>query len=221
MERPTAHRWTLADLLTKVLLAGLLLFSVTHTGWARFADKAMVARAVLYPVLVALVPAVWWWRAGAARREAKEPPAYPGAAAFLFTLPFVVDIAGNALDLYDRVDHFDDFCHFANWALMCSALGVLLLRLRGLPAWAVGGLCVGFGAVVAIAWEIAEYQTFILDTPEASTAYRDTIGDLALGLSGSVTAGLAFAIWTFLGTRRGAPPTVRATAVPAADGRRR
>lgn len=187
----------------KTLLGGLLVFSVTHRDWDRFADKAMVARAVLYPVLVALVPLVWWWRARPARRQDRPRPDYPGAAAFLFPLPFLIDILGNTFDLYDRVDHFDDACHFANWALMCSALGVLLLRRRDLPAWAVGGLCVGFGAAVAIAWEIGEYQTFILDTPEASTAYRDTIGDLALGLSGSVTAGVMFTVWARRSAHRG------------------
>ena len=172
--------WTTADVGAKVLLAGLLVFSVTHTEWDRFADKAMAARAGLYPVMVALVPLAWWWGTRRARRAGRPASRYPAVAAFLFTL-------------YDRVDRFDDVCHFANWALMCSALGVLLLRRHDVPAWAVGGLCAGFGAVVAIAWEGAEYQTFILDTPEASTAYRDTIGDLALGLTGSLVAGAAFA----------------------------
>lgn len=185
----------MADATAKIALLALLAFSVTHTGWDRFADKAMVARAVLYPLLVAGVPAVWWWR----HRRTHRPGAYPAVVGLLFTLPFLIDIVGNTLDLYDRWDHFDDACHFVNWALLCSALGVALLRRRDLPPWVVGGLCVGFGAAVAIAWEIAEYQTFVLNTPEASSAYRDTIGDLALGLGGSVVAGAVFAV---IGGRR-------------------
>ncbi len=185
----TGRRWLLADITPKVALAALLVFSVTHSDWARFSDKAMIARAVLYPVLVAIVALLWWLRR---RRNASTE--YPAATAALFTLPFLIDIAGNALDLYDRVNHFDDACHFANWALLCTALGLLLIRVPGIAAWNIAALCIGFGASVAILWEIGEYQTFILDTPEAGTAYRDTIGDLALGMSGSVVAGLAVAL---------------------------
>ena len=63
---------------------------------------------------------------------------------------------------------------------------------------------VGFGAVTAILWEIAEYFAFIrfsseLETAYAplsslETAYLDTLGDMALGLTGSVLAGLAAAL---------------------------
>ncbi len=53
---------------------------------------------------------------------------------------------------------------------------------------------VGFGAVTAILWEIAEYFAFIRNSPELATAYADTLGDLALGLAGSCLAGLAAAL---------------------------
>ena len=52
----------------------------------------------------------------------------------------------------------------------------------------------GFGAVTAILWEVAEYFAFIRHSPELATAYSDTLGDLALGLTGSVSAGLAAAL---------------------------
>jgi hypothetical protein len=47
-------------------------------------------------------------------------------------------------------------------------------------------LVVGFGAITAILWEIGEYFAFIRNSPELATAYTDTLGDMALGLSGSV-----------------------------------
>jgi len=51
---------------------------------------------------------------------------------------------------------------------------------------------VGFGGVTAILWELGEYFAFIRNSPELSTAYTDTLGDLALGLSGStLTATIA------------------------------
>jgi hypothetical protein len=55
------------------------------------------------------------------------------------------------------------------------------------------GLGVGFVAVTAILWEFAEYVTFIRNSPELETAYTDTLGDLALGLSGSVVGALVTA----------------------------
>ncbi len=47
------------------------------------------------------------------------------------------------------------------------------------------GLVVGFGGVTAILWEIGEYFAFIRNSSELATAYTDTLGDMALGLSGS------------------------------------
>lgn len=59
-----------------------------------------------------------------------------------------------------------------------------------------GALCVGFGAVTAVLWELAEYVTFIRGGPEEDTAYTDTRGDLTLGLSGSIVAAVVTA-WLF------------------------
>ena len=42
--------------------------------------------------------------------------------------------------------------------------------------------------MTAVLWEFAEYYKFIRNSPEVRTAYTDTLGDLALGLSGSVVA---------------------------------
>jgi hypothetical protein len=50
------------------------------------------------------------------------------------------------------------------------------------------GLAVGFGGVTAVLWEFAEYFTFIRGGPEEKTAYTDTLGDIALGLTGATVA---------------------------------
>ena len=42
--------------------------------------------------------------------------------------------------------------------------------------------------MTAILWELLEYVTFIRHSPELETAYHDTLGDLTLGLTGSVIA---------------------------------
>ena len=45
--------------------------------------------------------------------------------------------------------------------------------------------------MAAIAWELAEYVTFIRFSPELTTAYIDTLGDLTLGtLGGAVGAAI-------------------------------
>ena len=98
-------------------------------------------------------------------------------------LPFLIDVAGNAANLYDTIDWWDDLNHFVNWAILVAAFGQLLVRLP-VGRWEAFGLAVGFGCVTAVLWEFAEYFTFIRNSPELRTAYTDTLGDLALGLAG-------------------------------------
>lgn len=167
----------------KALLVGLLLFAVARPDLPQFHGKAMAARAVLYPLAAFLVPAVWW----TSGRHGRARGPYPYAIDILLTLPFLVDVAGNAANLYDTVDWWDDANHFVNWAILVAAFGQLLVRLR-VGRWEAFGLAVGFGCVTAVLWEFAEYFTFIRNSPELRTAYTDTLGDLALGLSGSALA---------------------------------
>lgn len=164
----------------KVALVALVVFALTHLDWERFADKAMTARAVLYPLAALVVPLVWVLRG---RRGS-----YPAVADALLVTPFVIDLAGNALDLYDAVTWFDDACHLGNWAILTLAFGLPVARRCG--PWVTLGLCVGFGATTALVWEVGEFGAFILKTEESVTAYRDTIGDMTLGLTGALLAGL-------------------------------
>ena len=188
----------------KAALVGLLLFAV-FSGLERFEGKAMAGRALTYPLAALIVPVAWW--IVRRRRGAGE---YPYALDILLVLPFVIDVAGNALDLYDTVEWWDDANHFVNWGILTAAFGQLLVRLP-LGPLAAAGLAVGFGAVTAVLWEFAEYWTFIRNSPELDTAYEDTLGDLALGLSGSAIAALVTA---WLVSRRS-----RATASPQAERR--
>jgi hypothetical protein len=95
--------------------------------------------------------------------------------------------SGNALNLYDTISWWDEVNHFFNWGVLTAGFGQLLVRLP-LERWVAFGLAVGFGAVTAILWELGEYVAFIRNSPELRTAYTDTLGDLGLGLSGSVVA---------------------------------
>jgi hypothetical protein len=179
---PARRAWAVLAWATKGVTVALLLFAAAHPEWDRFAGKAMGARAVAYPLALAVVPLAWWvWG-----RRAGRP--YPGLADLLVSLPFLVDTAGNALDLYDTVVWFDDACHYVNWALLLGALAVSLPR--GLPALVQLGLVTGLGSATALVWELAEYVAFIRHGTELATAYADTLGDMALGTLGAATAGL-------------------------------
>src|SRR5439155_15894277 len=79
--------------------------------------------------------------------------------------------------------------HFVNWAILVGGFGQLLRRPE-LGRAVAAGLAIGFGAVSAVLWEFGEYWTFIRHSSELRTAYTDTLGDLALGLSGSCLAAL-------------------------------
>lgn len=169
------------DVAVKLALGSLLVFAVFRRDLPQFSGKAVVARALLYPVAAAIVPAVWLARGRKDR--------YPFDLDVLLVLPFLVDTAGNAANLYDTIDWWDDANHLVNWGILVAGFGRLLVRLPvgRLETFALG---VGFGAVTAVLWEFAEYFAFIRNSPELDTAYTDTLGDLALGLSGTTAAAL-------------------------------
>ena len=174
------------DVAVKAALVGLLLFGILAPDLPQFEGKAWLGRALVYPISALIVPVGWL----IVQRRRGLPVAYPYALDILLVLPFLIDTAGNAANLYDTIGWWDDANHFVNWALLVAAFCQLLLRL---PVGRLAGIAIaiGFGAVTAILWEFAEYFTFIRNSPELDTAYTDTLGDLALGLTGSVVAALA------------------------------
>ena len=173
------------DVAVKVALVGLLLFGLL-SDLPQFQGKAWLGRALTFPIVTLIVPVAW----AAVSRRRERPPPYPYLIDILVVLPFLIDTIGNAADFYDTISWWDDLNHFVNWALIVTAFCQLLLRL---PVGRLAGIAIaiGFGAVTAILWEIAEYLTFIHDSSELATAYTDTLGDLALGLTGSVVAAVA------------------------------
>jgi hypothetical protein len=183
------------DAAVKAALLGLLLLAVVRPDLPQFEGKAMTGRALAYPVATVIVPAAWW----IVRRRRGRAVDYPYVLDILLVLPFLIDVLGNALDLYDSIDWWDDLNHFVNWGLLTAAFGQLLIRLP-LVRWTVWGLAVGFGAVTAILWEFGEYVTFIRNSPELETAYTDTLGDLALGLAGTTLAATVTALLLFRGS---------------------
>jgi hypothetical protein len=184
------------------------------TSLPQFAGKGFAARLVAYPVLMLAVPAVY-----AVRREFRgrgRPPnsqsesdPLPWNGFALLMVPFLVDVTGNTLNLYDTVTWWDDANHFVNWFLLSCGVGVLLTRTRIAPPWALGWLVAGLGALFAVVWELGEWYAFIRHGTELDTAYQDTLGDEALGSLGAACAGLLVARRARTTTPAAAPEPAR------------
>ena len=188
------------DVGVKTLFVALVAYGA-FSGGEQFEGKGFGWRLTGSIVIVAVVPALWTLRG--------RPQPYPYTADALLTAPWLVDVLGNVFDLYDTVSWWDDVNHLANWALLCSGIGLLILRLH-LGALTSGVLVVGFGAFLAIVWELGEYVAFIHDNEdELATAYRDTLGDELLGTCGAILAGTG--IFLVARRRSGRMTTERAT----------
>jgi hypothetical protein len=172
------------DVAIKASTIVLLLVALGLPDLPQFQGKAFAGRAIAYPIALAIVPVAWLLL--------RRPIPYPVVPDILFGLPFLIDMVGNALGLYDAVEWWDDANHLVNWWLHTAAIAILLAG-TGLPRAARAGLGIAWAATTAILWELAEYVTFVPGSAEASTAYADTLGDLALGLLGGTIASVLIA----------------------------
>ena len=171
--------------LVLVLTVAQLAVAEWWPGIDRFADKAFGARLIAYPLLMLVAPGIWWL--AVRRRDPARPTPY--GALTLIMLPFLIDVTGNSLDLYDSIVWWDDFNHYINWLIIMFGIGLLITdNIR--PDWVIVWLATGLGAILAIAWELGEWYTFIRHGTEIDTAYEDTLGDLTLGTLGALCAGL-------------------------------
>jgi hypothetical protein len=183
-------RW--ADLAAKVLLVGLLVSAVLWPDLSGIKGKASTARLVVYPVGALVVPL--WWLAYGRRRAQRGLTAsgvsYPWVADLLITLPWLLDLTGNRLNLFDTISWWDDLMHFVNWALLTAGAMWAWSPARPVSRGLVVVCALGFGAPAAVLWELGEYAAFVRHSSELATAYTDTLGDLALGSLGALLAGL-------------------------------
>ncbi len=183
------HRARTTYVVILVLTAGQLAVATFAHGLPQFEGKAFGARLVAYPVVM-LLPVVVWWQVARRRHDGR---ALPWAGFAFVAAPFLVDVTGNTLNLYDTLEWWDDANHYVNWLLLCFGIGLLLERQVVRPVWVLVLLVTGIGAALAIGWELAEWYTFIRHGTELDTAYTDTLGDEALGTLGGLTAALLLA----------------------------
>jgi hypothetical protein len=163
----------------KLLLMVVVVRIVLDPTWAHLDGKAPFARAVMYPLWISAVPVYW--------AVFHRSTAFPWLADVLVTLTCVTDLVGNRLDLYNSVEWFDDAMHVLNAALVSAGLVLLTVpRSSRLPE--IAHAAVSIGLTASLVWELFEYATFLTRSTEWTTAYSDTIGDLALGWVGSALA---------------------------------
>lgn len=180
--QPTPTALRAANISAKAALVLLLVLAMLYPEASNLREKGAEVRAVGYPLVSFIVPMLWWafW---------KDRATYPWLADFLITLTCFTDVLGNRMDFYDSIEWFDDWMHLMNNALLVSA--VLLLTLpRSASLGRTLERALAFGATAAIAWEVAEYYSFISRSTERRFAYADTLSDLSLGTLGSVAAAL-------------------------------
>jgi hypothetical protein len=180
--RSSSKGLLVVDLAVKIGTVVLLLWAVLNPDLPQFQDKAFTGRAVVYPAVLLLIPLGWWV-------FGYRTMAFPFAADIMFGLPFLIDVSGNALNLYDTIEWWDDANHLVNWGLHTAAVGLLLRYAEW--SWLIrAALAFGYAVTTAVLWEFAEYVTFIPDSPEAASAYADTLLDLALGMLGGLFAAI-------------------------------
>lgn len=196
------RRLAAVNLAVKAALILLLLHAVAFPDLEQYAGKGIASRLLTYPISIVLVPLLVWVVRRRATSAADAARPYPHLIDICVATPFLLDTLGNALNLFNTIDWFDDIMHFVNWVPWVTAFGLALRHVPALPRWNVFALALGYGAVTHILWEIGEYFAFIRSNPdEFSTAYEDTLGDLALSLTGSVAGAalVATLLWR-LGT---------------------
>ncbi|MDQ3155457.1 MAG: hypothetical protein M3Q98_01845 [Actinomycetota bacterium] len=179
-----------------ILTTGQLAVATFVPNLPQFEGKAFGSRLIAYPLMMAAVPFLWWL---VSRRRSQQRP-LPWPAFALIMMPFLVDVTGNTLDLYDAVVWWDDLNHFVNWLFLLWGCGLLIAHARISPRWVLIIAITGLGAILAVAWELGEWYTFIRHGTELNSAYEDTLGDEALGTLGALMAAFIVA-WT-------APPMI-------------
>jgi hypothetical protein len=154
-------------------------------GLDQYAGKGFGYRLIFYPFLMLLVPVVWWWRT-----RAEPIPSLPWDAFALIMAPFLIDVSGNTLDLYDSFEPWDNINHFVNWLLLLWGCGLLIARADVRPRWLLVFGITGLGAILAVGWELGEWYTFIRRGTELDGAYEDTLSDELLGTLGAFVGAL-------------------------------
>lgn len=143
------------NIASKLLLVGLFAHYLLNPDLTQYQNKGMSGRLVAYPLIASLVFIIY----SVVRWYSNKKIAYPHLVDLLVTLPFAIDLLGNAFNLFNTIEWWDDLMHLLLWGFWVLAVGVALRSYTKLAKLPVAGLTIGFGAVSSIIWELAEYST--------------------------------------------------------------
>lgn len=182
----------IVDLVVKGAVAGFSLYPLTRPSSSHFTGKAMGVRAFVYPATTLLIPLVWLL--------AGRPDPYPVLADIALGIPFALDAGANVFGLF-AIRRFDAIPHTVGWFFLSIAFGLAIAPLVGQP-WIAFGLVVGFGAVIDILWEVAEFALMRSGASGLQLTYENTIQDLTMSLIGATLGALVVAtiLWPTPGT---------------------
>lgn len=159
----------------RALIGFVLIDALRRPRDPRYAGKAIGTRGLVVVPASLLVPAVW------AIRDRRA--AYPVWIDSLHLSIYALDMAGNYLDLYNRVTYFDAIPH----AHGTGAATLVVADLFELPALSA----IGIAQLVHIGLEAQEYYSDVLFDLHNVRGMWDTVNDLVAGAVGSLAyAGL-------------------------------
>ena len=180
------------DLVVKAAVVGFSAYPLARPGSSHFAGKALGVRALLYPAVTLLIPLVWLL--------AGRPGPYPFLADIALGLPFAVDAGSNVFGLF-AIHGYDAIPHSSGWFFLSIAFGQAVAPLVP-ERWILFGLVLGFGAVIDILWEVAEFAMMKSGASGLELTYENTIQDLVMSLSGAAVGAIVMAtvLWPAAGT---------------------
>lgn len=170
----------LVNLALRAGMVGVLAEALARPDDPRFRGKAIGTRGLVMVPLSLLVPLAHRARGGADGRG------YPVWTDNLWLSIFVLDLAGNHFDWYDRHRHFDAIPH----AHGTGAATVVAAELLDLPPLSA----VGLAQIAHILLEAQEYYSDVWFGLRNVRGTWDTVNDLLAGASGSAGYAAALAV---------------------------
>lgn len=117
---------------------------------------------------------------------------YSHKADAIFTIPFLLDTYGNIFGLFDGFRWYDDIIHALNWICFVAVFQIFNSQKCSdkKSAFILGA---GFGALLIILWEIAEWVVSvdgIFGVAGLKLSYEDTVGDLVTSTFGGIVGSM-------------------------------
>lgn len=175
------------NVLLRASIAAFLADVLRHPQDPRYAGKAIPWRNLVIVGGFSMLFPLRFARGRAGHGRTRRHDAYPVWIDNLYLSIFWLDMAGNALNLYDSYTHFDLIPHF-------HGTGALTTVLQHVFDWPPLGAFAAANGIHGLL-EAQEYGTDVFCGTHNVRGWWDSAGDLIAGLLGSaVYAGLSAAL---------------------------